>query len=369
MTYSDIYTKFLIEYDKQNITSSYPSLTVYEIATILDKAYLALIAQKLTGNNPRRAPFEIDIKAIEDLRPLIKSCVLPLQQPPITAPKNCNVCRLDDISDFLYYVASTISEQGIAAINLPIGDIVQGLVKRGNDQLDVADGYGVESDQLISFYDKAGTTQYFAKLKVVDNGQLSYPMLIQYSNTNTPLNHAFYANNGDICLTADELSQPLGQHYQIDTTKQDQVLAWNGRYYSEVEQVQPTWSDPITLINHSSFNNFIRSSVNIPWIKTAVGYLEDDLFYVLTDPFEHYDTQKQYCQVTVTYIKRPQPFVLENDSDAFHGHVVDGNNVQYEFELNDSMAEELINLAVVMALETVESPRIQMKEQTRALES
>ena len=70
MTYGDIYTKFMIEYDKANITSSYPSLTDYEIATILDKAYLALIAQKLTGTNPRRSVFESDIKAIEDLRPL-----------------------------------------------------------------------------------------------------------------------------------------------------------------------------------------------------------------------------------------------------------------------------------------------------------
>ena len=53
MTHSDIYTKFMIEYDKANITSSYPSLTIYEVATLLDKATLALIAQKVTGNNPR----------------------------------------------------------------------------------------------------------------------------------------------------------------------------------------------------------------------------------------------------------------------------------------------------------------------------
>jgi hypothetical protein len=41
MTHSDIYTKFMIEYDKANITSSYPSLTKYEIALISDsKGYL-----------------------------------------------------------------------------------------------------------------------------------------------------------------------------------------------------------------------------------------------------------------------------------------------------------------------------------------
>lgn len=75
MTHKDIYTKFMIEYDKADITSSYPSLTKYEIATILDKAYLALIAQKLTGNNPRQSAFESDNKAIEDVRPLLVSAL------------------------------------------------------------------------------------------------------------------------------------------------------------------------------------------------------------------------------------------------------------------------------------------------------
>ena len=51
MAHNDIKIKFMIEYDKANVTSSYPSLTKHEIATILNKAYLALIAQKVTGNN------------------------------------------------------------------------------------------------------------------------------------------------------------------------------------------------------------------------------------------------------------------------------------------------------------------------------
>lgn len=71
MTHADIYEKFMIEYDKENVTTSYPSLTEYEIATLLDKAYLALIAQKFTGNNMRRVQFEGDEKAVEDLQPLV----------------------------------------------------------------------------------------------------------------------------------------------------------------------------------------------------------------------------------------------------------------------------------------------------------
>jgi len=44
MTHSEIYKKFFIEYDKDMITSSYPSLTLTEVCNFLNKAYLALIA-------------------------------------------------------------------------------------------------------------------------------------------------------------------------------------------------------------------------------------------------------------------------------------------------------------------------------------
>ena len=111
MTHKDIYTKFMIEYDKANITSSYPSLTEYEIATILDKAYLAIIAQKLTGNNSRKAPFEADIKAIEDIRPLIKTSSATSQFPTnMAGVTNSMIFNMPD--DLLYYVQGTTSLYG-----------------------------------------------------------------------------------------------------------------------------------------------------------------------------------------------------------------------------------------------------------------
>lgn len=72
MTYKDVYKKFMIEYDKADISSSYPSLTIYEVATLLDKAMLALIAQKVTGNNPRRQTLDLDMKGVADLQTLIQ---------------------------------------------------------------------------------------------------------------------------------------------------------------------------------------------------------------------------------------------------------------------------------------------------------
>ena len=108
MTHKDIYTKFMIEYDKANVTSSYPSLTEYEVATLLDKAYQALIAQKFTGNNTRRAPFEYDEKAIADLAPLVKHADVSLQvgtDTPIT-----NIMQYTLPKDMMYYVASSLNQ-------------------------------------------------------------------------------------------------------------------------------------------------------------------------------------------------------------------------------------------------------------------
>ena len=104
MTHSDIYTKFMIEYDKADVTSSYPSLTEYEAAVLLDKAYLALIAQKFTGNNTRKVAFEGDIKVIEDLRPLIKEQTTTLGRQTVLPIKNELIADLPN--DMLYYISS-----------------------------------------------------------------------------------------------------------------------------------------------------------------------------------------------------------------------------------------------------------------------
>lgn len=110
MTHNDIKTKFLIEYDKANVTSSYPSLTSYEIATILDRAYLALIAQKVTGNNPRRAPFEADTKAISDIQALVKTVTVNQTGAHSTA---LNSMCYNLPNEFLYYISGVVKLNGV----------------------------------------------------------------------------------------------------------------------------------------------------------------------------------------------------------------------------------------------------------------
>lgn len=223
MTYKDIHKKYMIEYDKENVTSSYPSLTTYEIATILDKAYLALIAQKLTGNQ-QRVPFEGDIKAIEDVRNLIAS------------------------------------------------------------------------------------------------------KKISKSNTTLPIDNAVIYKLSDILyfLTA--------------------LVLIDGKLVTT------------NLVNHEIAKNFMHTATNRPWIKNSVCYIEGDNLIVLYDDYSH----KNVGDLQLTYIKQP---------DKFIDHIIGKTFDDTQFALNDTMVEELISLAIIMSLETVESPRLQTKLNTKALES
>lgn len=252
MTHKDIYTKFMIEYDKANVASSYPSLTEYEIATILDKAYNALIAQKFTGNNPRRSSFESDNKSISDLQPLIKTDVCN------GSLDSANSFSANLPDEFLYYISSCIK------------------------------------------------------------------------------------------YTISEESKPM------DTLA---VRIIN-----------------VKLVDHNTANKFLISPTNLPWVKTPVCYIEGNEITVIYDPM----MQDLETDVYVTFIKKPNTFVKESltgkntyltfvEEKDENGKVIVPKG--YEFECNDTVAEELISLAVTFALENVESQRLNTKLNMRGLEA
>ena len=241
MTHSDIYTKYMIEYDKGQITSSYPSLTKYEIATILDKAYLAEIAQKFTGNNPRGVPFEGDIKAIEDIRPLIKTKV---------------------ISSFI---------QDIEASNGAVYDIPEDLL-------------------------------YYIQAKI-------------------------------------DLSNP--------------TVAIDNRVHNLIE-VRP--------VSHEDASKFMNTSHNMPWVDIPVACMQGKILRVFVDPINHQVIFPGTLHIT--YVQKPAKFAVgpgTSERDYDFGAT--------EFELSDTVAEEVIKLAIIMSTGIVESPRLTTELQTRPLES
>ena len=111
---------------------------------------------------------------------------------------------------------------------------------------------------------------------------------------------------------------------------------------------------PVSLISHVASERFKATANNLPWMKNPVAYTEGKNICLLIDLYK-YKYNHGSMKLYVTYIKIPAKFV--NDSD------------NTEFELSDSMAEELINLAIIMSTEIVESPRISTKTNIRQLES
>lgn len=119
MTHEDIYKKFLIQYDKANVTSSYPALTKYEVVTLLNKAYLALISQKVSGNNFRHSQFEEDTKAIEDIRPLIIT-----EQFGIKGKSDIIQNSIDYYihPDMMYFISARLERKNVKLINHSIAE-------------------------------------------------------------------------------------------------------------------------------------------------------------------------------------------------------------------------------------------------------
>ena len=162
MTHNDIYKKYLIEYDKANVTSSYPSLTKEEVATILNRAYLALIAQKVTGNNPRRVPFEADIKAISDIQELITFDRL---QPKGAHPSvdNSSMYDLDDCDEkFLYYVSGMVYLTGqLNPVVLVSHEAAQKFKQSSTNRPWIKDPVAyIESNTIVMLYDNVANVNH-----------------------------------------------------------------------------------------------------------------------------------------------------------------------------------------------------------------
>lgn len=119
MTHKEIYERFLIEYDKQDVTSSFPSLTDTEIVALLNKAYLALIAQKVSGNNPRKAGFESDIKSIEDIRPLVITSYAR-ESDPVDFVPNCEAYQIP--GKMLYFVQARHGNKNVQLVTHSIAE-------------------------------------------------------------------------------------------------------------------------------------------------------------------------------------------------------------------------------------------------------
>ena len=125
------------------------------------------------------------------------------------------------------------------------------------------------------------------------------------------------------------------------------VIHWTQPLNQDV--IKRTPSATVQMIDHLVANRFLETYNNKPWIDTPVATIEDNSLQIYVDTAS---TQTPYT-VDITYVKYPTK--IENlGSDGL-------------VEIPEYMRYELINIAVQLALENIESRRIETKTQLNTL--
>lgn len=116
------------------------------------------------------------------------------------------------------------------------------------------------------------------------------------------------------------------------------ILHWNkdGEDYNSV----------VDLIDHETAKKYIKTYDNIPWIDKPVAVIESNSLLIYIDPIE----MTGVFTVDITYVKHP---TLINNLPSGTGLT----------EVPEPVQNEIVNRAVQLALDNIESQRIQVKSQ------
>lgn len=107
----------------------------------------------------------------------------------------------------------------------------------------------------------------------------------------------------------------------------------------------------VVLVSHEVSKNFRKTHNNNPWIETPVGVIEDNTLYIYYDDIS---MNANGYSVDITYVKYPTK--VEDLPEA-------GMT-----EIPEYMQHEVVNRAVELALEDIESRRVQTKTQLNQLD-
>lgn len=356
MTHKDIYTKFMIEYDKANVTSSYPSLTEYEVATVLDKAYNALIAQKVTGNNVRRASFEVDLKAIEDIAPLVIRDTIDLHKNKDIAE---NVYSGGLPKTMLYFI------DGYLTLKVNNGDGPMDGITYRNLPMQLVN-HQIAKKFFVTSYNIPWVKQPVCYIEGMKDNYENRTLNVVVSSIgfieNVPFIEEGYKFDGFVDNPHIENTSYLGDPTGVvfDTR--------NNRFVYLVEEGGLSPSKKYYISFSGSFEN--KDKYDSPELGNLYKY-NDQLYFYNGTTLQEAD---RAIQSQIVYIKRPNTFVKDlSDTPTTYESFFDWGAgavpESYKFECNDTIAEELISLAISFALENIESNRLTSKLNMRGLEA
>lgn len=106
----------------------------------------------------------------------------------------------------------------------------------------------------------------------------------------------------------------------------------------------------VELVSHEIARNFTKTYNNNPWIEKPVATIQDNSLVIYVDPIEMTGT----FTIDVTYVKHP---TLITDLPSETGLT----------EVPEYVQNEIVNKAVQLALDNIESQRVQIKSQLNTL--
>lgn len=106
----------------------------------------------------------------------------------------------------------------------------------------------------------------------------------------------------------------------------------------------------IELVSHEIARNFVKTYNNNPWIEKPIATIQDNSLIIYVDPIEMTGT----FTIDITYVKHPTSITnLPSDTGLT--------------EVPEYVQNEIVNKAVQLALDNIESQRIQTKSQLNTL--
>lgn len=182
----------------------------------------------------------------------------------------------------------------------------------------------------------------------------AYSMLLSQKFTGN--NYRKIAFEGDIKRTSDlqrliktaSISTHTDASYVKNAIMFDLTLLSGYLYYiGSTVKLDGTNASEVVLTSHTLAQKVKETDINKPWIPRPTAEIEDDNIILYYDTIK-YPTISSDASINVTYLSNPSKIDSISLPNA-------------EIEVGDNVALEIINLAVVLALENIESQRMETK--------
>jgi hypothetical protein len=301
----EMHNEFKVGLDKTD-SLNVPNFEPEERDLWLNKAQHRFILQRYGGTNPKRESFEETEKRSNDLREVIVNDELsPLPFDSSVNKPNSVFVDLNDTTNTYWFAVN--EEAGLVHQDCKIETVENGNLK-----------------QSTYYYVKTGSIQVASGVDFF-TGNVTYTSYNagQYFKTiDDPLGDALGTTNDLIASYIDNVQSPL-------------VSVVETAAYTRAE-VKPT--------QHDDYNKMIKDPFNKPTNNQIRRMFYQDKVELITDGTSQIDSY------FLRYIKKPSDVSLA----AYQANPANGN-----CELSEHTHREIVELAVSMALENIESRRYQ----------